>query len=122
MEKGFNINSCSSTGFDAGGVCVWADVEHTEIESATDTIQKAEAVDDIETGFCGDNVSYVLNKMSGVLTISGAGDMWDIEHYINPDATDPTVVDIPVNNYYVKEIIIEPGVTSIRLWRYCSGQ
>ena len=53
---------------------------------------------DVQTGKCGENVSYSLDTSTGVLTISGTGDMYNslIESF-----------------RYIKSVIIENGVTSI---------
>ena len=40
-----------------------------------ETNDTSETEDDTENGYCGDNVTYVLNKSTGVLVISGEGDM-----------------------------------------------
>lgn len=59
---------------------------------------------DVQTGKCGDNVTYSLDTETGVLTISGTGDMYN---YAGTD-------DYPdYHNFYVKSVIIETGVTSI---------
>ena len=59
---------------------------------------------DVQTGKCGDNVTYSLDTSTGVLTISGTGDMY---HYAGTD-------DYPsYHNFYVESVIIETGVTSI---------
>ena len=58
----------------------------------------------VKTGKCGDNVTYSLDTSTGVLTISGTGDMYN---YAGTD-------DYPdYHNFYVKSVIIETGVTSI---------
>ena len=55
---------------------------------------------DVKTGKCGDNVTYSLDTSTGVLTISGTGNMRNN--------------DSPFyNNSCVKSVIIENGVTSI---------
>ena len=54
----------------------------------------------VQTGKCGDNVTYSLDTSTGVLTISGTGNMRNN--------------DSPFyNNSCVKSVIIENGVTSI---------
>ena len=58
---------------------------------------------DVQTGSCGDNVTYSLDTETGVLTISGTGKM-----------TDYSAEDCPFNNRaYIKSVIIENGVISI---------
>lgn len=56
-----------------------------------------------ETGSCGENVKYSLDSATGVLTISGTGNMADYGY-----------TDSPFNqNYDIKKVVIEKGVTSI---------
>ena len=60
---------------------------------------------DVQTGKCGDNVTYSLDTSTGVLTISGTGDMTDYSGYDNRCPFD--------RNSNIKSVIIESGVTSI---------
>ena len=53
---------------------------------------------DVQRGSCGDNVTYSLDTETGVLTISGTGDMYYGPFYENTN---------------IKSVIIESGVTSI---------
>ncbi len=55
----------------------------------------------LESGQCGDNLTYTKTE-DGTLTISGTGEMWDFESYMNRP---------PWN--FASKIIIEEGVTSI---------
>ena len=58
---------------------------------------------DVQTGKCGDNVTYSLDTSTGVLTISGTGKMTDYKN-----------VDSPFyNDSRIKSVVIEYGVTSI---------
>ena len=59
----------------------------------------------VETGSCGDNVTYSLDTSTGVLTISGTGKMTDYHDY---DSTPPFYKDTKI-----KVITIDFGVTSI---------
>lgn len=63
-------------------------------------------------GECGDNLTYSFNKDTGVLTISGTGDMYDFGHYARQ----------PWNGYQkdIKKIIIEEGITYIGSNAFCS--
>ena len=63
----------------------------------------------VASGSCGDNLTWVLDN-SGTLTISGNGDMYD--YYDDPDnwINSPFMYDY---NTFIKEIIIEDGVTYI---------
>ena len=54
---------------------------------------------DVQTGSCGDNVTYSLDTETGVLTISGTGDMYSYGPFYE--------------NTNIKSVIIENGVTSI---------
>ena len=53
---------------------------------------------DVQTGSCGDNVKYSLDTETGVLTISGTGEMTDSPFSQNSN---------------IKSVIIENGVTSV---------
>ena len=57
----------------------------------------------VKTGNCGDNVTYSLNTSTGVLTISGTGDMTDYSYNSSPFGDDTKI----------KVITIDYGVTSI---------
>ena len=59
---------------------------------------------DVQTGKCGDNVTYSLDTSTGVLTISGTGDMDDYS-FDNNSPFD--------RNSNIKSVIIENSVTSI---------
>ena len=53
---------------------------------------------DVQTGKCGENVTYSLDTSTGVLTISGTGEMFNFS----------------IESFrYIKSVIIENGVTSI---------
>ena len=54
---------------------------------------------DVQTGSCGDNVTYSLDTETGVLTINGTGDMYSYGPFYE--------------NTNIKSVIIENGVTSI---------
>ena len=58
-----------------------------------------------DTGSCGENVTYYIDSVNKVMTISGKGAM----------ANYSSAIDIPWNPYrdYVKTVVIEDGVTSI---------
>ena len=58
-----------------------------------------------QTGSCGDNVLYSLNTETGVLTISGTGDMAD--YSLDNDSP------FRQNSNIIKSVTIENGVTSI---------
>ena len=54
---------------------------------------------DVKTGKCGDNVTYSLDTSTGVLKISGTGDMYSYGPFSH--------------NTIIKSVIIENGVISI---------
>nr|MCR5754600.1 leucine-rich repeat domain-containing protein [Acetatifactor sp.] len=60
-----------------------------------------ENVKEIETGKCGDNATYTIDRKNKKITISGKGAMWD----------DPK---IPITeNDDIEEIVVEEGITVI---------
>ena len=61
----------------------------------------------VETGKCGDNLTYSLDTSKGVLTISGTGKMTDY------------LMGNPFSKFNVKTVIIENGVTSIGYQAFC---
>ncbi len=68
----------------------------------------AQPVSAASSGTCGENLTWSLDVTTGVLTISGTGEMkdydYDINYYVAPWYT---------SNSYIKTVIIEEGVTSI---------
>ena len=66
---------------------------------------KPQTGDVIRTGTCGENVTYILNETTGLLTISGTGAMYDYELIGNASPFN--------NNPKIKEIVVESGVTNI---------
>ena len=67
------------------------------------------------SGSCGVNLSWSLNTSTGVLSITGTGDMYDFESYLGT----------PWYSYYrnITKVIISSGVTSIGdyAFNYCSS-
>ena len=59
------------------------------------------------SGTCGDNLTWILNESSGNLTISGIGAMTD--YYDSYGSRTPW----NGNEYYIKTVVIDDGVTSI---------
>lgn len=62
------------------------------------------------SGVCGDNLTWIFNKETNTLTISGTGDMYDYE--INDVSG---FINQPWYNFSrnIKHIVVEDGVTSI---------
>ena len=63
------------------------------------------ADENVLSGWCGDNVTYELNKKTGLLTIRGTGPMTE---YAGTDLINPFS-----DNQDIKKIIVEDGVTTI---------
>ncbi|MBE6741818.1 MAG: fibronectin type III domain-containing protein [Ruminococcaceae bacterium] len=63
----------------------------------------------LETGKCGENVSYVFNPKTGELVISGKGDMYD---------NDPIYFSPFANKNNIKSVVIEEGVTSVGIMAF----
>ena len=90
----------------------------------------------VETGKCGDNVSWRYNGISNTLTISGTGAMYDYEHNDGDELELLSLSDESVSQAsYIKEsppwskrkvykIVIESGVTHIgeNAFKNCSVQ
>ncbi len=59
-----------------------------------------------ETGTCGENLTYEIDRLTGILTISGTGAM---TNYSSSSSF------VPWDSYrsFIKEVVIENGVTSI---------
>ena len=70
---------------------------------------EAGAAEIIDSGSCGDNVTWVLDS-EGALTISGTGPMWIFE-----------IGSYPWSTYFntVTSLVIEKGVTSISDYAFC---
>ncbi|MBQ1312037.1 MAG: leucine-rich repeat domain-containing protein [Blautia sp.] len=58
------------------------------------------------SGFCGDQVSWTLDPVEGVLNITGSGDMWD-------DNISTDEFDGFRDNRWIRSVVIGNGVTSI---------
>ena len=63
----------------------------------------------IDSGKCGDNVTYTLNYGNGLVTIEGEGEMYDFKFYYDEDIQNSPFY----NNNNVVNVIIKEGVTSI---------
>ena len=85
----------------------------TMLLSIVSVVDFSAFADDLSTGQCGENVTYSFDESTGVLTISGTGDMnqW-------PEDDSPWYADTRI-----KTLIIDEGVTSIgdRAFQNCSN-
>ena len=75
----------------------------TMLLSIVSVIDFSAFADTLTTGNCGDNVTYSFDESTGVLTISGTGDMKQWPEYDSPWCADTRI----------KTLIIDEGVTSI---------
>ena len=75
----------------------------TMLLSIVSVIDFSTFADTLTTGNCGDNVTYSFDESTGVLTISGTGDMKQWPEYDSPWCADTRI----------KTLIIDEGVTSI---------
>ena len=67
--------------------------------------------EEIISGTCGDHLTCVFNRSTGVLTISGTGAMWDF--YLNEDRV--TGAPWSLHRADLKTVVMEQGITSIGL-------
>ena len=88
-------------------------VSFTMLLSIVSVVDFSAFADTLTTGKCGENVTYSFDESTGVLTISGTGDMsqW-------PEDDSPWYADTRI-----KTLIIDEGVTSIgaRAFQSCSN-
>lgn len=88
-------------------------VSFTMLLSIVSVVDFSAFADTLTTGKCGENVTYSFDESTGVLTISGTGDMsqW-------PEDDSPWY-----GNTHIKTLIIDEGVTSIgaRAFQSCSN-
>ena len=68
---------------------------------------------DVQTGKLGDNVTYSLDTETGLLTISGTGDMYDYKLSFHDYNKREYYSSTPLEMKNIKNIIIESGVTDI---------
>ena len=69
---------------------------------------KASAAELAPTGQCGENVYWTFDSETGLLTISGTGEIYNYNSGESPFYTDTTSLKL-----LIKKIIVEDGVTSI---------
>ena len=71
---------------------------------------KIKSQNNIVTGKCGKNVTYTLDKVTGVITISGSGDM--------DDCTYDTGCNFTMYKQIIDKVVIEAGVTRIGAYAF----
>lgn len=76
----------------------------SDLKAATDALK---SVNVIKTGKCGENVTWSLNRETGILTISGTGPM---NETVYTNCTPWTYYEYAND---IKEVVIEEGVTSV---------
>lgn len=67
----------------------------------------AHMADSLHSGSCGENVSWAFNPSSGILTISGSGEMYQYTYGTGEELPWKNIKDT------IKAVVIEEGVTSI---------
>ena len=65
-----------------------------------------------ESGICGENAVWSFDSETGVLTISGEGDMYGYLGHFGADRNDVDEKS-PFDEDAVKKVIIENGITSV---------
>ena len=73
---------------------------------------KAAAATIVDSGECGDNVTYTLDS-DGLLTISGVGSMYDYDYSITVVTSDAVVTTAPWERKSFSKVVISNGVTNI---------
>lgn len=99
---------CSNPTVDANGVVTAVAVGNATITASTTDGSDFVASSDVSveiSGTCGEKLTWILDEATGVLTISGEGEMYDYNHLAENQS--------PWKNYSIKEVIVEKGVTSI---------
>ena len=99
MAVALSATVLCSTGFTSVGQFIGTDVS-------------VSAANIVESGKCGDNVTYTLDS-NGTLTISGSGDMANYSNYVYS----------PFHYGGIQKVIIQDGVTSIGNYAFysCTG-
>lgn len=102
----------------------FASEEEIEDESDPEIQVFADDEDVVESGKCGDNLTYTItgDETNGyILTISGTGDMYDytVDRY---SYTEGWVLDVPwdTKKEKITNIYIKNGITSIGNYAFCS--
>jgi len=69
----------------------------------------------IYTGMCGENVTWLLDSETKVLTISGEGEMYHEGHFSD-------TLHWQGNKLYssIRSVVIEPGVTNVGYWAFAN--
>ena len=91
----------------------------TETNQATinnESISNNQNSDNIINGTCGENLVWELNEITGILTISGTGEMYDYKYYNSYGGyTNAPWWGGPLTywNTTIKKVVISDGVTTI---------
>ena len=83
----------------------------------------ASAADEVQTGKLGDAITYVFDPATGVLEVTGEGEMWDYSDYYAAlaleDAENPTPGTSPLRQReQIKTILISDGITHIGAYAF----
>ena len=71
---------------------------------------------EVYNGVCGENVTWMLDSETKVLTISGTGDMYHNNRYDDPEHWKGQHLENAFNS-----AVIEPGVTSVGYWAFANS-
>ena len=79
-------------------------------DSDTQTDTETASQTGVTTGKCGENAAYKYDHDTGIVTISGTGDMYDYESYSYYDELESS----PFKDHSdIKKVVIEDGITSV---------
>ncbi|MDE6034639.1 MAG: leucine-rich repeat domain-containing protein [Ruminococcus sp.] len=73
--------------------------------------------ENVTSGKCGDNAYWTLDKSTGKLTISGKGDIYDYGDWAYETQSPPWCDDKDYGSY-IKNIVIEEGITGIGVYNF----
>lgn len=105
-KRSYGLQASTKLTIDGGEVTVAVGkAEKTATLYAGSELKLSESADVTIKGFCGESIEYTLDISTGILTISGNGEMADYEQ----------ISDTPWSEMRndIKEIVVEEGITSI---------